>query len=212
MHRRAAIVGALSSTALFALPAWLRASQQCGPIMPTPIQTPFGPQLRNLQMCTAGIATFSFAQALQQMSEWCWAASISMVFNYYGHPISQQRIVAETWGGIGNVPAQPGVILQDLNRPWRDDDGNSFQVQGDVLSVSPQTAVLDLQQDHPLIIGALGHATVLTALTSRVDVNTGQWEIVSAIVRDPWPGNGGRRVLSPQEWANIQFAVRIRTA
>jgi len=29
----------------------------------------------------------------QQQDEWCWAASISNVFAYHGHPVSQARIV-----------------------------------------------------------------------------------------------------------------------
>jgi hypothetical protein len=76
--------------------------------------------------------------------------------------------------------------------------------------VNVNTAVEDLIDDHPLIIGALGHATVLTAITSEVDTVTSQFEIQQVIVRDPWPGSGGRRLLSPMEWASINFAARIR--
>jgi ABC-type bacteriocin/lantibiotic exporter with double-glycine peptidase domain len=165
-----------------------------------------------VQQCTAGISSFSFRQAYQQMNEWCWAACISMVFAYYDHPVSQQRIVAETWGSVQNMPAQPADILTDLNKDWKDDDGDAFTSSGDMLSVNPVTAIEDLQQDHPLIVGALGHAMVLTALTGNTDLLTQQWGIVAATVRDPMPGNGGKRILSPREWYNISFAARIRVA
>src|ERR1700693_1072082 len=35
----------------------------------------------------------------QQQSEWCWAASISMIWAFYGHPVSQAEIVDSVYGG-----------------------------------------------------------------------------------------------------------------
>jgi hypothetical protein len=43
-----------------------------------------------------------------------------------------------------------------------------------------------------------------------VDTVTTQFVIQQVVVRDPWPGNGGRRLLSPVEWASMNFAARIR--
>lgn len=173
--------------------------------------TPFG-----VQACQVGIASDVFtvrARDTQHASEWCWAASIEMVFRYYGHNVSQERIVAETWGGIVNLPAtSPLVILRDLNRPWTDDDGNSFRVSGTSYGANAVTAAQDLAQDMPLIIGTLGHAMVLTALSYNRDVY-GRGAVTSAVVRDPWPYPGlpdGRRVLSPQEWFSTSFLARIR--
>jgi hypothetical protein len=101
--------------------------------------------------------------ATQQMSQWCWAACLEMVFAYWGHPVSQVEIVRQTWGTIANVPAQPYQIVTDLNRRWQDDDGNSFNVAGDVFTANAVTAAQDLAADMPLIVGSLGHAMVLTA-------------------------------------------------
>ncbi len=170
--------------------------------------TPYGP----IQRCTAGIDSLDLqqAQTYQHANEWCWAACISMVFDYYGHTVSQERIVSEVWGQIVNMPGQPGQILGSLNRRWKDDDGELFTSRGDSISANNFNAVKDLQNDQPLIIGALGHAMVLTALTGDTNVQTGAWQIVQAVVRDPWPGNGGRRTLSPQEWFNVNFGARIR--
>jgi hypothetical protein len=108
-----------------------------------------------------------------------------------------------------NMPGQPQQILADLNRDWKDDNGEDFTSQADSLSVNAATAVVDLKEDRPLIIGALGHATVLTALTSDVNTQNGAWNVIAATVRDPLPGNGGKRILSPQEWYNINFGARV---
>lgn len=165
-----------------------------------------------VQRCTAGIMSFSFQQAFQEQDEWCWAACISMVFSYYGHPVSQRRIVRETWGDIVDMPGQPDQILSDLNKSWTDNLGRHFTSQGDSFSANGYNAVRDLQANQPLIIGALGHATVLTALTADSNLQNGAWQVVEAVVRDPWPTSGGRRVLSPQEWFNINFVARVRVS
>lgn len=202
MHRRAFLQSAAAASGLLLFPNPGRASQGCGQIVPTPM----GP----LQRCTAGVDSVRFQSAFQEEDEWCWAASISMVFSYYGHPVSQTRIVAETWGQIVDMPAQPTDIIRDLNRTWVDDNGRRFQSIGDPTSANAFNAVVDLRNNQPLIIGAFGHATVLTALTADTNVQTGAWQIVEAVVRDPWPTNGARRVLSAQEWMGISFAARIR--
>ncbi len=178
------------------------AAQQCT----QPAATTYG----QVERCTAGIQSMNFQQAWQQQSEWCWAASISMVFEFHGHKVSQQRIVEETWGAVTNMPGEPMQILSDLNRTWKDDSGVSFRSQGDMRSVNIYTAVDDLKNDQPLIIGALGHATVLTAITGDINMTTGAWQIEEVIVRDPLPGNGGRRLLTPMEWGHLAFAARVR--
>lgn len=178
----------------------LHAGETCGPLAPY------------ISRCTAGVPSELIqVTALQQQSEWCWAACIEMVFRYYGYIVPQSKIVRDTWGSIVNMPGQPEQILSDLNRTWVDTKGRKFQSVGDSLTANAATAVVDLRQNRPLIIGALGHAVVLTALTSDVNTYTGAWQVIAATVRDPWPGRG-RRILSPQEWFNISFAARIAVA
>ena len=41
--------------------------------------------------------------ASQQASQWCWAASISNLFAYHGHDVSQARIVSEVYGSVANM-------------------------------------------------------------------------------------------------------------
>jgi hypothetical protein len=206
MERRAFLRGALAGAGLFAATRTLLSEQQCS--QPTPTMTAMG--VHPVEVCTAGVPSVTFKQAYQEKEAWCWAACISMVFDFYGHPVDQARIVKETWGVAANMPGSPAGILRDLNRRWTDDHGKNFVCQGDMLSVNLNTAIQDLQAGHPLIIGAIGHATVLTAVTCAVDTFTTQFTVQQVVVRDPWPGSGGRRLLSPMEWASINFAARIR--
>ena len=103
MERRAFFRLALAGAGLIAGRRVLLAEQQCNAPVPTP--TPMG--IHPVEMCTAGIPSISFKQAYQEMNEWCWAACISMVFDFYGHPVDQKRIVQETWGVVTDMPALP---------------------------------------------------------------------------------------------------------
>jgi ABC-type bacteriocin/lantibiotic exporter with double-glycine peptidase domain len=145
--------------------------------------------------------------AFQQESEWCWAACLQMVFAYWGHRISQQEIVKQTWGVIANMPAQPYDIVRDLNRDWEDSSGD-FTVRGDVFSANGVTAAQDLAVDMPLIIGSMGHAMVLTAVSYNRAPN-GQGEVTGALVRDPLRG---KRPLSNNEAVATMILARIRVS
>lgn len=170
---------------------------------------------QGIQQCEAGIdsglAHVSAASVGgQHMNQWCWAACIEMVFRYYGLRVPQAAIVQQTWGRIVNLPGQPQQILANLNRPWRDASGRGFYVSGDAFSANHVTAAQDLANNMPLIIGAMGHAMVLTSLQYVRD-QYGRGNVTAAVVRDPWPGRG-RRVLSAQEWYSTSFLARIRVS
>jgi len=170
------------------------------------VDNPFGGRT-----CEAGIdpKKMDTAYASQEHSKWCWAACLEMVFTYWGHPLSQPNIVRQTWGAVVNMPAQPIQIVHDLNRSWVDDDEDSFDVVGDTLSANAVTASQDLAAGYPLILGSLGHAMVLTAITYEGIPNTGMARVIGATVRDPWPGQGRRR-LSAQEYMGTLLLARIR--
>jgi hypothetical protein len=174
----------------------------CGPAVP--------PAVRQCHVGIDSAVAHVAAAAVggQHLSQWCWAACIEMVFRHYGLHVPQEQIVTETWGGIVNLPAYPNTILANLNRPWIDRAGRRFRVSADSLSANPITAAQDLAQDMPLIVGTMGHAMVLTALSYVLD-RAGNGSVTAAIVRDPWPGKG-RRTLSPQEWYGMSFLARIR--
>ncbi len=172
------------------------------------------------RVCESGIPSHFIHIAATKnpmfQSQWCWAACIAMVFEYYGHPVKQERIVSEAYGGLVNMPAQPWTMLALLNRAWIDDNGNKFISGSTPGSSNTVAAANDLAEDRPLIIGTLGHAVVLTSLEYVAFYQRTPWalqlgpaNIINATVRDPMPGKGLRR-LSGMEWANIAFAVQIR--
>jgi hypothetical protein len=183
------------------------AAVNCGPF----VQTEYGP----VQTCDAGIPsqmldiTAHVEPDVQLQSQWCWAASISGVFAYYGHPVSQARIVQQAYGGVVNMPGTPRAIMASLNRPWVDDAGHSFRVSADLFSANWITATQDLARGQPLIVGSLGHAMVVSATEYRRFPNgVGQTQTVT--VRDPWPTNPRRRYLTPREASGVQMLIRIR--
>lgn len=149
--------------------------------------------------CQAGLRSHLVEQsaAAQEASEWCWAACISMVFDYFGRPVSQARIVQETFGAPLNLPARPADILAQINRPWEDDGGLRFFAEGGLLPVQPRAIATSLAQDKPLIVGSLGHAMVLIEYRWWEDA-FGQHRPRAAVVRDPAQG-GRERILTREE-------------
>jgi hypothetical protein len=158
------------------------------------------------QVCTTGIPTheIQMVYAPQRQSQWCWAACLEMIFRYHGLPISQEQIVTETFGAQINLPAQKPVILSNVNRPWMA-GGRRVMVRSDFMTVTPDVAAWELMAKRPLIVGTMGHAMVLTAMTYRRAAN-GSGQPFQLTVRDPWPGRG-RRDLSLQEIFGINEAV-----
>lgn len=199
MNRRKFILTGTTATALACLTSRTHAAMQCSPY------DPWG-----IQVCTAGIQSQHMDAFYdpQWQSQWCWAACIAMVFAYYGFPVDQRRIVADTWGGIRNLPAQAHQILVNLNRPWISDNNRPFRVSATSYMSNAMTAAQDLAQDMPLIIGSGSHAMLLSAVTYRRHIS-GNGELVSATVRDPWPGRG-QRLMLPQEIRATHFLARIR--
>lgn len=189
MKRRRFILGSASSlVALRSPPA--KASAECNPLQ-----------------CVAQVSFSQFAATYepQYQSEWCWAACISMVFDYYGHPVSQQRVVTEAYGAPYNIPAGSGfVIARSLSRSWIDDRGRpfrsslraAFDAQAGVSAINNAVVVSAVAAGHPLIVGARTHATVVTAV-SYVPTPVGP-RITGVGVFDPWPGIGTRQ-LQPDE-------------
>ena len=152
-----------------------------------------------------------FALGSQLQSQWCWAACISMLYSYYGHPVSQARIVSEVYGAPVNMPAMAGIVMaRQLNRSWQDDAGGAFNsyvtaaydVQAGVNNINNYWILSQLQQNKPIIMGAGGHAMVLLSLSyypGQLGPN-----VVQGVVFDPWPGRG-IRYLTAAELTPMNF-------
>src|SRR5262245_33097819 len=97
MDRRHFIAAAVSP---FLITRPLSATTSCAP-------TAFGVGCRS-EVNFAAFAQQAYQQ--QYLPQWCWAASISMLFAYYGHSVSQARIVTEAYGSPVNMPAFTGIV------------------------------------------------------------------------------------------------------
>jgi hypothetical protein len=143
----------------------------------------------------------------QQMSQWCWAASISMIFRFHGHPVAQERIVEGIWGELVDLPALSGAMMSDsLARPWTDDRGRDFRARVRVydlaegrFEIDARTVIDELRAERPLLVGTSGHAMVVTALRF-LRSPWGAEEVLAVTVRDPWPGRGRRELA----WHEMQ--------
>jgi hypothetical protein len=148
--------------------------------------SPEGPIMR------ASVSPQAFAQNFhsQQMPEWCWVASISNIFAYYGHPLRQDKIVQFVYGSPGNLPAlSPQMIAAVVNRPWQDDNGVPFRArltaaydaQAGVLAINNMYIVNELSHGRPLLVCNAHHCMVITAVEYTPLQVTKVW------VFDPWP-------------------------
>ena len=160
--------------------------------------------------------TMNFYAAAQKNSNWCWAASIQMVLNYYGISITQGQIVARTYGvdPSGVLPNWTGsfpAITANLNNWNIDNSGRPYVVVASLNWGAPTPVILlqELSQGHPVLVGYKsgpnsGHAVVITA--ANYDMSPMGPMIQSVVVRDPWPSaqniaNNGR-----VEYTGIQIA------
>ena len=177
------------------------------------------------QLCVSQVDFNSFAQTAfqnQKMPQWCWAASISMLFSYYNHPVSQESIVQSLYHTIVNLPSGNGWnIASRVNTSWVDSRGQGFRAEltgaydyeAGVMTVSNAMLVNELDQERPVIIGTRGHAVVGTAI-EYLQTPAGPY-ITTIGVFDPFPGRGARN-LDPREalakhmGGDLQFLATVR--
>lgn len=135
--------------------------------------------------------------ASQRSNNWCWAACTQMVLNYQGVSVTQEQIVERVFGLQVDRPGTAQNILQGA-RGWYV-DGKTIESKADY-SFQPQKLIDDLVNKYPLVVGLsmpgqnVGHAYVLTGLSFQKDGDVVYPQ--SVILRDPWPDNPSRLVLS----------------
>ena len=154
----------------------------------------FGQPVGGVHQVGIPAAEMDFVSAAQGSSQWCWAAAIQMVLRYHGVSITQQQIVARSygtdpWGNLPNWSGSFGIITRNLNNWSIDNYGQEYAVGAVFGWGAPPAAVLieELHNGRPMIISyrdspVSAHAVVVTAATfSRSGL------IHSIVVRDPWP-------------------------
>jgi hypothetical protein len=189
LRRRGFIAGALSIPLASLSYA---ANEQMG--YPSPIGVPRRAWVTNPQLVR------------QQCPQWCWAASIAMIFDSFGHPIDQQTIVQATFGAMVCAPSGNTLtIAQDLSRTWTDTNGVTFgsvvtaayDPMNGINSLSNSYIVDQLSNDRPLLYCNKHHAMVLVALDYLDTLNGPQPQ--KGGVLDPWPMAPGFHALNPSE-------------
>lgn len=163
---------------------------------------------------------FNYFASSQRNSNWCWAASMQMIFNYYGVNITQEQIVARSYGTDpnGNLPDWAGsfpVITANLNNWSIDNNGRSYIVAASLNWGAPTPAYLvqELSAQHPVLIGYQsgpnsGHAVVITAC-SYTESAYGPI-IQTLIVRDPWPTPENAANKGRVEYSGANLAALIQ--
>lgn len=145
--------------------------------------------------------------ARQRSQNWCWAACTQMVLNYQGVNVSQEQIVERVFGSRVDRPGSAQNIVQGASGWYV--DGRTIGAKADN-SFIPQKMINDLVNKYPLVVGLsipgqnVGHAYVLTGISFQK-----QGDAIyphSVILRDPWPDNQSRLVLS---WSD--FSSRAHT-
>jgi hypothetical protein len=160
------------------------------------------------------IQRLSKIYAYQSMSEWCWAASISMIFAYNNHPVAQARIVYDVY--------EESRICPEIFPPCLDpstDNGRTMtettSASRSIIWFSPELGVLtltngdlarQLENENPVIYCTAQHAMVLTSMSYVGS------QVVEAWVMDTSPGNGGLRRLTPAEMITFPLGGQLRMA
>lgn len=158
------------------------------------------PSARRAKVCWVGLPPAQMAMRLlpQAESQWCWAASISMLFEAAGFAVRQEDVVYTHFGMLADLPARARDITSLLNRTWKDVRGQRFAVSArssrpgrDVQGVT-QEMLAELSAGRPLIIGVGSHAVVLGRVLVERPAPDGVTRVVGAMVMDPAPGAGLR--------------------
>ena len=197
----------LAAAALVALALPSQAEEQCGT-----------PDTYGVAICRAGLPDESVRQlaVVQEQPQWCWAASISMIFAHHGYNVRQEEIVKDGYGAALNLPAPSGrAMTKALSRAWV--DGNAKPFRGQALAsdsharqfqVSEHKVLAELADGRPLLLGALRHAVVLVGLTYEKSAR-GNVRILGGTVIDPQPGKGIRPLLAAEMKPTYVAAVEV---
>ncbi len=159
-----------------------------------------------------------YYSAAQSNSQWCWAASIQMVLNYYGVDINQTEIVERAYGidEEGDLPDWGGskqTIHERLNDTLTDYNGDLYNISATIgLGVpTPSILIEELSKQKPVIVGYNtgmgGHIVVITAVSYIM--TQGGPKIMSIIVRDPMPDAAYSMNNGRIEYPGKYFASRM---
>jgi len=176
------------------------------------------PDARGTIACTAGMddARVRAIAISQDKSQWCWAASISMIFASHGFRLPQDVIVKDINGNLEDLNAPSGEFMTNaLRRQWLNPEGRQVAVStrtGDIAAnryeVSNAAIATELAEGRPLLIGTRGHAMVLVKANYERRRN-GDVVITGGTVIDPLPDKGVRKLARNELVLSYVSAVQV---
>lgn len=196
MDRRHFVAGA--TTALVSLSASKVAAYE------RLVQGPYGETLVQVGVSSG---SWSHIYSSQRASQWCWAASLQMLFASSDYYVDQTTIVRTAYGRVVNLPAFSARVIAALsNRDWVDEDGNEFSSRlvaaydfyAGVAAINDAMILESLSQEQPMVVCNRSHAMLAIGATFR-DTQFGP-QILDVAVFDPWPGRGLRGADRPGEF------------
>jgi hypothetical protein len=197
----------LAVSALVALAIPSQAEEICGT-----------PDTDGVSICSAGLPAQRVQQlaVVQEQPQWCWAASISMIFAHHGYTVRQEDIVKDGYGVAANLPAPSGQAMTNaLSRSWVDENDRPFQgkaiasdARASQFQVSEHKVLAELADGRPLLLGAMRHAVVLVGLKYERSAK-GNIRIIGGTVIDPQPGQGIRPLLHVEMKPTYVAAVQV---
>ncbi len=141
---------------------------------------------------------FNIVVDYQEKSNWCWAATMQMIYNYYGIDITQEQIVARSFGHdpITGMPPDSAATFElvnwNLNGKGVDNAGRRYFVRHELYVGPPDVnrLIRTLHERRPVLVGyASGpnssHAVIVSGCTYKQTF----WgpQIQTLVVRDPDP-------------------------
>ena len=143
-------------------------------------------------------AQFNFVSAAQLKTEWCWAASVQMVLNWYNIPVTQADVVNRIYHKTDDLAASENQITRALSGIAYDRRGRRLQVSAirETGIPSPTLVIGQLSREHPMLLTVHSEHRMLHAvvLTSAEYVTTGTGIHVNSLtIRDPSPTFRERR-------------------
>ena len=179
---------------------------------PIPSPTPVPPPGTGLQTAQVNITQLAQAATQQQCEQWCWAASISTIFNFYNHPLTQQQIVVATYGNVFCLPANTTTTIgRDLSRLYIDNRGVRFSSRvisaydyfNRINTFNNQLIVDALSNNNPLLYCNTHHAMVVYSVT-YLPTPFGP-DVRAVNVVDPWPFSPITHALTASEMVVADF-------
>ena len=137
-------------------------------------------------------AQFNFVSAAQLKTEWCWAASVQMVLNWYNIPVTQADVVNRIYHKTDDLAASENQITTALSGIAYDRHGHKLHVSAtrETGIPSPDLVIGQLSREHPMLLTVHSEHRMLHAvvLTSAEYVSTSHGIHVNSLtIRDPSP-------------------------